>query len=212
MRRGWASRYGSKLRPEPRNSASRDGSRFRRQSWARPGCRLACAQRTIWSTPLHDLIAPARTRVNVSASIATLFGIGRVRTAPGTAASLVALPVAFGLATVGGRVSVLLAAVFVTALGGWACEHYVRETGTKDPPECVVDELAGQLLALSFAPRGILAYVLAFALFRALDIWKPGPIAAAERLPGGLGVMADDVLAGLLAGLVVAVFAHAGLV
>ena len=101
---------------------------------------------------------------------------------------------------------------FITALGGWACEHYVRQMGTKDPPECVVDELAGQLLALSFAPRGILAYALAFALFRALDIWKPGPIAAAERLPGGLGVMADDVLAGLLAGLVVAVFAHAGLV
>jgi len=171
---------------------------------------LACAWAAIRSTPLHALID--RTRVNLSASIATLFGLGRVRTAPGTIASLVALPLSFVLATYGGRASVLFAAVFITALGGWACEHYVRQTGTKDPPECVVDELAGQLLALSFAPRGILAYVLAFVLFRALDIWKPGPIAAAEKLPGGLGVMADDVLAGLLAGLLVAVFAHAGLV
>jgi phosphatidylglycerophosphatase A len=154
--------------------------------------------------------------MNIHTAIATLFGLGRVRTAPGTVASLVALPLAWIIANSGGRISLLLATIFVAALGGWACEHYVRETGKEDPSECVVDELAGQWLACAFAPlsllHGLLAYALAFILFRALDIFKPWPMSAAERLPGGLGVMADDLLAGLLAGLVVAVFAHAGLV
>jgi phosphatidylglycerophosphatase A len=150
--------------------------------------------------------------VNLSASVATLFGIGRAPYAPGTVASIVAMPLALGIAMWGGRVTLLVATIFVTAVGGWASEHYVRETGKIDPSECVIDELAGQWLALSFAPLGILAYALAFALFRLLDIFKPWPIRAVERLPGGLGVMTDDVLAGLLAGLVVAVFAHTGLV
>jgi phosphatidylglycerophosphatase A len=150
--------------------------------------------------------------MNIHTAIATLFGLGRVRTAPGTVASIVALPFAWLIAFEGGRISLLLAAIFVSALGGWACEHYVRESGKHDPSECVIDELAGQWLALAFAPLGVLAYFLAFVLFRVLDITKPWPMSAAERLPGGLGVMADDLLAGLLTGLVVAVFAHAGLV
>jgi phosphatidylglycerophosphatase A len=154
--------------------------------------------------------------MNASTSIATLFGIGHARYAPGTVASMIALPLAWIISAAGGRISLLLTAIFVTALGGWACEHYVRETGKADPSECVVDELAGQWLACAFAPlsllHGVLAYALAFVVFRALDIAKPWPLSAAERLPGGLGVMADDVLAGLIAGLVVAVFAHASLV
>ena len=150
--------------------------------------------------------------MSISTAIATLFGMGRVRLAPGTVASVVALPFGWAIAASGGRVSLLLAAILVSAIGGWASEHYVRNTGISDPSECVIDELAGQWLALAFAPLGIAAYALGFALFRALDILKPWPLSAAERLPGGLGVMADDVLAGLLAGLVVAVFAHAGLV
>ncbi len=150
--------------------------------------------------------------MSISASIATLFGIGRARVAPGTAASLVALVLGGGIVAAGGRVSLLVAAILAMAIGGWASEHYVRETGSVDPAECVIDELAGQWLALAFAPLGIFAYAFAFVLFRALDIVKPWPISAAERLPGGLGVMADDMLAGLVAGLAVAVLAHAGLV
>jgi len=150
--------------------------------------------------------------VTLAASLSTLFGIGRVRYAPGTVTSVIALPIAVAISATGGRFVLLAVALFVTAIGGWASEHYVRERGMKDPSECVIDELAGQLLACAFAPLGILAYALAFVLFRVLDIAKPWPISAAEELPGGLGVMADDLLAGLLAGLVVAVFAHAGLV
>jgi phosphatidylglycerophosphatase A len=154
--------------------------------------------------------------VNFNTAIATLFGIGRVRTAPGTVASLVGLPLAWIIAAEGSRAVLLLAAVLAAALGGWACEHYVRETGNTDPSECVVDELAGQWLACAFCPlqlwHGLPAYALAFVLFRILDIAKPWPISAAEKLHGGLGVMADDLLAGLIAGLLVAVAAHAGLV
>jgi len=159
-----------------------------------------------------DFDTPGSRFLSASTAIATLFGLGRVRYAPGTVASVVALLLAWIIAGVGGRVALLLAAILATAIGGWACEHYVRAKGARDPSECVVDELAGQWLACAFAPRGLLAYALAFVLFRALDIIKPWPISAAETLPGGLGVMADDLLAGLLAGLVVGVFAHSGLV
>lgn len=150
--------------------------------------------------------------MNIAARIATLFGLGRVRYAPGTAASVAALFFAGILALLEGRAAVLFAAIFATALGGWASEHYVREKGEKDPPECVVDELAGQLIACAFAPVSLLGFGAAFLFFRALDIIKPWPLSAAERLPGGLGVMADDLLAGLIAGLLVGVLAHLRLV
>lgn len=148
--------------------------------------------------------------------IATLGGIGFARPAPGTVASLLALPFAWAISFAGTRALVFVAAIAAAAAGGWASELYVREKGTSDPSECVVDEFAGQWLACAFAPlaiaHGLFAYGLAFVLFRVLDIIKPWPISAAEQLAGGLGVMADDLLAGLLAGLVVAVSAHAGIV
>jgi phosphatidylglycerophosphatase A len=150
--------------------------------------------------------------VNLSEIIATLGGLGRMRPAPGTIASLAALIAAWLLASVDGRGVLLFAAIFATALGGWASEHYAREKGQHDPSECVVDELAGQWIACAFAPRNLLAYALAFVLFRLLDIFKPWPISALERLPGGLGIMADDVGAGLVTGFAIALLAHAGLV
>ncbi len=143
-----------------------------------------------------------------TAAIATLGGLGRVRPAPGTVASLVTTIAAFGLAALGGRVVVLLLGIFAMALGSWAAEHYVRERAVPDPPECVIDEVAGQLLACAFAPRTILGFALAFLLFRVLDIFKPWPIYLAERLPGGLGIVADDVAAGLIAGLIIILLAQ----
>jgi phosphatidylglycerophosphatase A len=113
---------------------------------------------------------------------------------------------AWGIAAMGERVLVLFAGIVAMAIGGWAAEHYARERGVTDPSECVIDEVAGQFLACAFAPRTLIGYVLAFLLFRALDIWKPWPIGAVERLHGGLGIVADDVLAGVLAGLVLVAF------
>ena len=86
-----------------------------------------------------------------------------------------------------------------------ACADHVRETGNDDPSECVIDELAGQWLACAFAllrrRLPLPAFLLAFLLFRLFDIWKPWPIFWRQtKLPGGLGVMTDDIVAGLMAG------------
>lgn len=158
--------------------------------------------------------------MKLSEAIATLGGIGRARVAPGTVASFVAVVLALPLAAIGGRFLLLAAGLVANAFGAWACEHYAAEKGVKDPPECVVDELAGQWIACAFVPLAarsvmplsLVGLVLAFVLFRALDILKPWPISALEKLPGGFGIMADDLAAGLAAGVLIAVLAHAGLV
>jgi phosphatidylglycerophosphatase A len=112
----------------------------------------------------------------------------------------------------GGRVLVLVAAVLATAIGGWASELYARESHSDDPPECVVDELAGQWIACAFAPMSFLAFMAALALFRFFDVVKPWPISRLENLPGGLGVMADDIGAGVASGIIIALLAHARLI
>lgn len=150
--------------------------------------------------------------------IATVFGIGYTRPAPGTVASLAALPAAWAIVWLGGggfggRFWLLLAAVLVFASGSWACELYSRSKGEPDPSECVIDEVAGQFFACAFAPLSLPAYLLAFVLFRVFDITKLWPVSLAEeRIPGGLGIMADDVVAGLMAGIVLAVLAHLGII
>jgi phosphatidylglycerophosphatase A len=149
--------------------------------------------------------------MSLASAISTLGGLGRVRPAPGTIASLITAVAAYGIAEFGGRAAILLLAVFIMALGGWAAEHYARERGAPDPSECVIDEVAGQLIACAFAPLTILGFALAFLLFRVLDIFKPWPIYFAERLPGGLGIIADDVAAGILAGAIIAILAQLNL-
>ncbi len=152
------------------------------------------------------------SNLRLAEPLATLFGIGRVPSAPGTAASAVALPLAWIIAEFGGRFALLFAAIVAFAVGSWACEIYARSKGNPDPSECVIDELAGQWIVCAFAPLSIPAYILAFILFRVFDILKPWPINITERrVPGGLGIMADDVVAGLMASLIIAVLAHLGI-
>lgn len=150
--------------------------------------------------------------MRVAAALATLFGVGRAPFAPGTMASLAALPFAWLIAGHDERFLLPVASIMATAIGVWACELYVRRAKDDDPKECVIDELAGQWLACSFAPHSLFAYAIAFLSFRLFDIAKPWPVSAAEKLKGGLGVMADDIVAGLLAGLIVAGCALAGVV
>jgi phosphatidylglycerophosphatase A len=135
-----------------------------------------------------------------AALIATLFGVGRLPRAPGTWASLVALPLGWAL-VVGGGVPALIAAILaLCALGIWAGGRHARDIGSADPSSVVVDEVVGQWIALIGAPLHPLAYLLAFALFRAFDIAKPWPISWFDRrVGGGVGIMADDVAAGLCA-------------
>lgn len=143
--------------------------------------------------------------MNAPERIVTLGGLGHVvPVAPGTVASLLALFVAWGLAVFGGQLPVMAAAIIATVVGLWGADLYAKERALNDPPECVIDEVAGQMIACTFVPHTLLAYALAFLLFRLFDIVKPWPIGAAERLSGGVGIMADDVLAGALAGILVA--------
>jgi phosphatidylglycerophosphatase A len=129
-------------------------------------------------------------------------GAGRAPWAPGTAGSLVGLGLAWLLALAGGGIAVAAGAAALTALGLWAAGDAERSFGRTDPPCVVIDEIAGQVAALAFlepSPWGLLA---AFTLFRLFDIAKPFPARRLEALPGASGIMADDLLAGLYANLV----------
>ncbi|HEY1630986.1 MAG TPA: phosphatidylglycerophosphatase A [Rhizomicrobium sp.] len=146
-------------------------------------------------------------------TIATVFGLGFVRVAPGTVASIAALPVAWIVADFGSRFWLLFLAIMTTAIGAWACELYSRATLNPDPSECVIDEVAAQFLICAIAPLNWFAYLLAFVLFRILDITKLWPINAVEKnVPGGMGIMLDDTAAALIGGVVIAILAHLGLV
>jgi phosphatidylglycerophosphatase A len=140
-----------------------------------------------------------------SAVVASVFGIGYFSVAPGTIMSAVAVPLAILLLILGhSYVVVAGAAIIALIIGILAAAEHVRETGKSDPSEIVIDELAGQWVAcafVSFTPLSLPSFFLAFALFRLFDIWKPWPVSwAEENLPGGLGVMMDDIVAGLMAG------------
>ena len=145
--------------------------------------------------------------MSFSSLLATCFGIGRVPVAPGTFASAAALPLGWALATAGWP-ALAAGAVAATLIGIWACDEYARKTRVHDPSECVIDEVAGQWFALLPVPVMAHAdhwrpYLLGFVLFRLFDITKPWPVSAAERLPGGFGIMMDDVVAGIAAAILV---------
>lgn len=89
-------------------------------------------------------------------------------------------------------------------LGTWAAERVALALGDEDPSSVVIDEVVGTLLALGIAGPGLAAHIAAFVAFRFFDIKKPGPIYRVQYLrPAGLGIMADDVLAGIAAGVLV---------
>lgn len=131
--------------------------------------------------------------------VVTFFGVGYLPKAPGTWGSLATLPVAYLISLNFGRLGLLTFVVAVTVLGIWASNAYVRSTGKKDPSEVVIDEVAGQSLALCLVPLDWRLYVLAFVLFRLFDISKPPPVSTLERLKDGWGIMLDDLMAGVYA-------------
>ncbi|MSO70747.1 MAG: phosphatidylglycerophosphatase A [Alphaproteobacteria bacterium] len=129
--------------------------------------------------------------------LATWFGAGYLPIAPGTWGSLGALPLAAALAWAAGGWGLVSGAVVIFALGLWATARFLLPGGIKDPSEIVIDEVAGQLLALAPVAHDPLWWPIAFILFRLADIVKPWPANVSERLPGALGVMADDAVAAL---------------
>ncbi len=140
--------------------------------------------------------------------IATGFGSGLSPVAPGTAGSLAALLPWLALDDLPWPYYAL-ALVLAFALGVWACAWVVRKLGIADPGYAVWDEFVGLWIALTpivGMPRSWAWIAAGFILFRIFDIWKPWPVSWADRnIEGGLGVMLDDVIAGLYAAIVLAV-------
>jgi phosphatidylglycerophosphatase A len=130
--------------------------------------------------------------------IATFFGIGFLPIAPGTWASLVTALVFFfsPLSTLSSFHWLLIAAV-IFAIGVPAAAACEKRFQKKDPGQCVIDEVVGQIVGFLLLPRLAGFYIAAFFLFRFFDILKPFPIRKSESLPHGFGIMSDDVLAGL---------------
>jgi phosphatidylglycerophosphatase A len=137
--------------------------------------------------------------------LATGFGSGFAPRAPGTAGTLVAVPVAALMLHWSLPWQLLLVAV-VVVLGVLVCEHTSRLCGGGDEQVIVFDEIAGYLVAVIGLPPSLLWMALAFGVFRAFDILKPGPIRWIDRrVHGGIGIMLDDLAAGALAALVLQV-------
>ncbi|NWJ40703.1 MAG: phosphatidylglycerophosphatase A [Geothrix sp.] len=167
------------------------------------------------------LQASGRKAPRIAWWLATGFGSGYLKPAPGTWGSLAGL-LAWLLMVFGMRAThwkgtpylLLSAPLALSLLAVWASDRVVKETGQKDPSFIVADEWAGIWVALTpllftatLQPQPwslwMARLVAPFMLFRLFDIWKPGAVDTAQRLPGGWGVVMDDVLAGLLAALLV---------
>ena len=126
-------------------------------------------------------------------------GSGLAPRAPGTAGTLAAIPLYLSLSPLSLPLYVAVV-VLVSVLGVWLCGATAREIGVHDHPGIVWDEWAGYLLTMTAAPPGWMWVLAGFVLFRLFDIVKPWPVGWADRrLGGGLGIMLDDILAGLLA-------------
>jgi len=134
--------------------------------------------------------------------LATGFGSGYSPIAPGTAGSLVGLALYWPLVRLPAAAQ-LAALTVLSALGVWAATGLARRIGQEDPSVVVVDEIAGMWVALLFLPFTAFTAVAAFLLFRVMDVIKPFPAGRLERLPGGLGIVADDLMAGIYANLAV---------
>lgn len=154
-------------------------------------------------------------------AFATMGGIGYIRPAPGTWGSLASLPLAFLCAWAFGPYGFLIILAVVVPLGTLAIDHATRGTGDHDPSEIVIDELAGQWVAIIPVVYGANlmqvdlldlypGWIAAFILFRLFDIWKPGPIGAADRRGDPVGTMLDDLLAGTFAAVGVVILAAVG--
>src|SRR5208337_696896 len=146
--------------------------------------------------------------------VATFFGAGRLKPGPGTWGSL-ATVVLWALASsqipaANRTCATIVAAAVVTLVGIPAATLVARASGTKDPQFVVIDEVAGQLVALIAVPLAWKTFLAGLILFRVFDIWKPFPIRRLERLPEGTGIVVDDLGAGLYALAVMHLLLHFG--
>ncbi len=140
----------------------------------------------------------------LSLFFATAGYVGLIPKAPGTCGSLLATIILFAVSRRTSYIpaELLLSGIgIVTVLGVLAADRVARDRGVDDPQMVVIDEVAGQLLTFLFIPLRWQTLLLGTILFRLFDIWKPFPLRRAESLPHGVGIMADDLLAGVYANL-----------
>jgi phosphatidylglycerophosphatase A len=147
--------------------------------------------------------------------VATFFGVGHLKPGPGTWGSLVTV-LLWALAS--SRIpaqdrawATVLAALVITLVGIPAATKVSRASGVKDPQFVVIDEVAGQLIALIAVPLAWKTFLVGFILFRVFDMWKPFPIGQLERLPEGTGIVVDDLGAGVYALVLMHLMLHFGL-
>ncbi len=151
---------------------------------------------------------PSKTKTLWAWAIGTFFGAGLLKPGPGTYGSIAAVLLWFGAASAfhptlfALTAGTAIAALIATLIGIPAATIVARESGREDPGHVVIDEVAGQLIALLFMPADWPHALVGLLLFRLFDILKPPPVRQLERLPTGTGIMMDDVAAGVLALLV----------
>lgn len=133
--------------------------------------------------------------------IATTAGSGYFPIAPGTVGSAIAVVLLWLLPPIALPVLLALFVVFFL-IGSWAADVTAKQYNQKDPGLVNWDEFLGQWIALVALPHELWVYIAGFFLFRLFDIWKPVPVCTLEKLPGGFGIMSDDVAAGIYANLI----------
>ncbi len=151
------------------------------------------------------LYSEAKTSVKVSFILSTFFFTGLLPIAPGTWGSLFsAIAIFIFLPTTGLTYLIVCFAIFIA--GAISADNVTKFDGIEDNPRVVIDEVLGMALAVAYLPKILSVYILAFIIFRVLDIMKPPPIGYLDkRVKGGMGVMLDDIAAGLFTNVILSV-------
>ena len=149
--------------------------------------------KTIFTSPIHFL--------------AFGFGSGLSPIAPGTMGTLAVIPIYLLMQPLS-LLSYIIFTLLISIVGIWICGASSQKLGVHDHGGIVWDEFAGYLITMIAAPQGWLWIIIGFVLFRIFDIWKPWPIRVIDKqVAGGLGIMLDDVLAGIFAGITLQIIA-----
>jgi phosphatidylglycerophosphatase A len=161
-------------------------------------------QLNIRLTEIMETESPRRKNSWLGPAFAIGFGAGRLPLAPGTWGALEGLLVVFCvhrfMPSAAERVTLWALCLTLGLLAVWAADRLARSLGKEDPQEIVADEIVGQMCCFLWAPITPLTLVVGLILFRVFDISKPFPAGRAEHLPGGVGIIADDLVASVYAG------------
>ena len=144
-------------------------------------------------------------------NLCTLFNLGFIKFMPGTFGSLISLPIGYIILKLFGFWIFILIITLLLAISYYAIKKYLIAKKSKDPKEIIIDEFIGQFIALIFIPDTFLGLLASFLLFRFFDITKLYPVNKAEKIPGAIGVLADDVVAGLMAACIIIIFNIVGI-